>query len=921
MTRVRFDPHRVTQVLLEERLPALEQLRQAVRPYLNAHDRVDPLALEQANPFIREVLRRTLGRGNEDRAAQNRPRTAAMKPMQLFGATVASLLLECRDASGAIDLEKLRGRFGDAAADIAEQASLAGKRVPDDPWLSRQSDSLVRDLFALDPKLVEVLAEAQGTPRRLPLLDERVKALGGERPLAGYRALCVQHVLGNTMPLFDALERAGILASEISVVGRGYSDNVVARAFGSARGYRMYETPELPLGQYEGAMRRHLRQVLTQAIREAEASGRPILLIDDGGMAVKLVNTEFRRYAHLFRCVEQTSRGITEIKSVAGGLATPVVNVARAEAKMREAPFVAEAVSRSLLRDLELCGFGALDGRRVTVFGYGVIGEQVARKLAERGAIVTVIEPDAAKLARAAERFTAHATPEGLEAAELVVGCSGYRSLGPAELSRMRDGVFVASCSSAEIEVDTQYLAGSAAGHVLPARGGSGSNHLNLQFRVDGRRINLLNQGRPINFDGQINSLAPADVQLTLGLLFEAALQSVASDRHELLDIPAGVQAALVTAVEQQTREDRPGGAHRIVPAATLPPLGLGLTPDALGTTPFWDVLKRLRACPEALLRGGGEALVKPYPGLPHGVWMADNLRTAFALPELPGRIVDFEQLGPYLRVTTIDEGKRHVHLLESRLELEPPAGEWHAVCEARQVLSLPESAVLGMSDPLPRLGRDGVRMTPHLYFLADGALHGYDLRNRGTHAIDGLPGLDSSSTEFFASPAGIFDRKGGKVYLLTWDGRAVRAVLDTGKLGERVRVAPNGDSWIFTWETKRPRRAVMALVDPIELSFCGGAHVDLPAGRQLHSIHTEVHRRPGSPFISSTETFFQLADAAHPNHEVERAPLTLDGRHWSMDDIGNSLSRLSREPYVERGDFVGGRNVAHVSRSSLAKK
>jgi S-adenosylhomocysteine hydrolase len=402
----------------------------------------------------------------------------------------------------------------------------------------------------------------------LPVLEAMHAALGGvDRTSGGLFGL--QHLFGSTASLIHRIIRDRIAPDNVFLLGKPYSTNHRVLAHLARRGYRVHpDSTRQPLRQdNDSAMDRRIASML-DAIRgrfaaDPRLEGRRMLLIDDGGRAIRLLHT--RRYADIrrrFTCVEQTRCGARSVREIT--LEIPVINVAESWVKLEhESPLIAESVTEELGKQLGiLCASGLPVGGRALVIGYGAIGKAVGDELRRLGYRVEVFDSDPCKRADARQDgLRVHAgLHEALAGGGIVVGCTGLPTLGPVDYDHIPDGTILISASSADVEFrawnlrsagrclgrpQDWALATVAEGEAHDPRRGHPCFSL---FRVENRqgRFFLVNGGFPVNFDGGVDTIAPAKIQLTRALLYVGAWQASLTREPGLHDLDGSVQQRLL---------------------------------------------------------------------------------------------------------------------------------------------------------------------------------------------------------------------------------------------------------------------------------------------------------------------------------------------------------------------------------------
>jgi len=388
----------------------------------------------------------------------------------------------------------------------------------------------------------------------MPVLDALHAELGGvDGRVRGLFGL--QHLFGSTASLLRTIADGRIESSRVSLLGKPYSANrQVVRFLRETLGYNVHpDSCEQPLDRdNDGEMDRRVATILAsirRRIDEWDDLQARVLLIDDGGRAIRLLHSdEFSDIRDRFTCVEQTRCGIRTIEDL--DVRIPVVNVAESWVKLEhESPMIAESVSQELCRQLvALDTAGIRVGERALIIGYGAIGRAVSADLRQRGCRVaihdrneeqrTVAEVDGYPVYRDLR------TAMGREAC-VILGCTGKPVFDQGDYAHIPDGAILVSASSADVEFRAWQLrvAGECMGRPEawggPVDATDASHPCFSLFRIanGGRRFYLVNGGFPVNFNGGIDPIPPNKIQLTRALLYLGALQASSETEpgiHEL---------------------------------------------------------------------------------------------------------------------------------------------------------------------------------------------------------------------------------------------------------------------------------------------------------------------------------------------------------------------------------------------------
>lgn len=395
--------------------------------------------------------------------------------------------------------------------------------------------------------MLKVEYNTDQVPIKLPLLEclKNIYKVKKSQPLRGYRLLGVQHIQGTSIPLIDSISEAGIKYEDIFLVGKAYSIHPLAADFLLKKGchfnpqfqMRNYENP------YEEEIEFDIRDTLRKIMSVTEKN-KPILIIDEGGKAVRIIHEEYPEYLHLFKCVEQTTRGIKEVSKI--GLSCPVINVARSQAKKTvEGPLIAESMLYSL--DLLLAKNNELfelKDRKCLIIGYGVIGSIIAEELTKRGYSISIYDSNVCASNKAREkgfRTISVLDPE-MEEVSLILGCTGNSDFDVEHISNLKNGVLLVNCASSDLEFSSWKIRRNGtitASRMAPEQPPDLYRPWNNLYKASfhNKTIFLANGGFPINFNGTLDPISPENFQLTRALIYAGLLQVIQTNSVGVIDL------------------------------------------------------------------------------------------------------------------------------------------------------------------------------------------------------------------------------------------------------------------------------------------------------------------------------------------------------------------------------------------------
>ena len=304
----------------------------------------------------------------------------------------------------------------------------------------------------------------------MPVLRSVRERFAAERPLEGVAIGACLHVTAETANLVVTLRAGGADVALCAANPLSTQDDVVTAL-------REHATVLAKRGEGVEAYTGHIRAV---------ADTSPQIVLDDGADLLSLT------HEGAIGGMEETTTGLLRLRGL-DGLACPVlaVNEAQAERAFNDRFGTGQSVVDGILRATNLL----LPGRTVCVLGFGWTGKGIADRVKGAGAAVIVCEVDPLRALEA--RMEGYAVMPALDAAEradVFITVTGANDVLTREhFERMPSGAVLANAGHFDVEIDLPALRALAtdAREVLP---------LVEQFTLpDGRRLNLLAQGRVVN--------------------------------------------------------------------------------------------------------------------------------------------------------------------------------------------------------------------------------------------------------------------------------------------------------------------------------------------------------------------------------------------------------------------------------------
>ena len=317
---------------------------------------------------------------------------------------------------------------------------------------------------------------------RMPVLRMIRKRFEEERPLEGMKIAACLHVTTETANLMRTLKAGGAEVALCASNPLSTQDDVVAS---------LVEHDEIAVfavnGEDNERYYKHINAVLDIG---------PVVTMDDGADLVSTLHKERRELLEgVIGGTEETTTGVIRLRSMEqnGVLGYPIIAVNDAQTKhfFDNRYGTGQSTVDGILRATNVL----LAGSRVVVFGYGWCGRGTAMRARGMGANVVVVEVDPVKALEALmDGFTVLGSHEAAEIGDVFVTLTGNISVIRKEhFEKMKDGAIIANSGHFNVEIDIPEL------EKMSTSKKRVREQVDQYMLPDGRRINLLGEGRLIN--------------------------------------------------------------------------------------------------------------------------------------------------------------------------------------------------------------------------------------------------------------------------------------------------------------------------------------------------------------------------------------------------------------------------------------
>jgi adenosylhomocysteinase len=302
------------------------------------------------------------------------------------------------------------------------------------------------------------------------------------QPLKGIRVSACLHVTAETANLMIALRDGGADVALCASNPLSTQDDVAASLV------RDYSIPVFAIkGEDNDSYYSHIM---------AAVDHRPQITMDDGADLVSVLHTKRKsELANVIGGTEETTTGVIRLRAMAkeGVLQYPIVAVNDADTKhLFDNRY---GTGQSTIDGIVRATNFLLAGSKFVVAGYGWCGRGLASRARGAGAEVIVTEIDPTKALEAVmDGFRVMSMEEAAKLGDVFCTVTGNKNvLAKQHFELMKDGAIISNSGHFNVEIDIPSL------EKLSSSKRTTRNFVDEYSLRDGRRINLLGEGRLIN--------------------------------------------------------------------------------------------------------------------------------------------------------------------------------------------------------------------------------------------------------------------------------------------------------------------------------------------------------------------------------------------------------------------------------------
>ena len=331
--------------------------------------------------------------------------------------------------------------------------------------------------------------------QHMPIMTSIAETFGDERPLEGQTVAMAMHVEAKTAVLTEVIAEAG---AEVAITGCNplSTHDDVSAALDANDTITSYAEREVDDEAYYAAI-------------EATLDHGPTVTVDDGGDLVMAIHDEYPELIDsILGGCEETTTGVHRLRAMDGDGELHYPMFAVNDTPMKRLFDNVHGTGEASLSNIAMTTNLSFAGKTVVVAGYGYCGKGVAKKAKGQNAhvIVTEVEPRRALEAHM-EGYEVRPMAEAAETGDIFVTTTGNRDVIVGEhFERMADGAVLANAGHFNVEIDLDSLDDLAVGR-REVRDGIEEFEM-----ADGRRINVLAEGRLVNLASPVAMGHPVEV-------------------------------------------------------------------------------------------------------------------------------------------------------------------------------------------------------------------------------------------------------------------------------------------------------------------------------------------------------------------------------------------------------------------------
>jgi len=361
----------------------------------------------------------------------------------------------------------------------------------------------------------------------MKLLDFTQK-LYKEIDLSDYSLITCHHILEIDYLVIKALCENGLKPEKIYVLGKPYSTS--KEVLQKYKELGVYVDGASLIIDPNKSFDNYFESVISNFIvKVSENISGKVIVWDDGGLLNTQLNNSNNLPFNIVSSVEQTSSGFNKLADTV--LNFPIVNMARSKAKLQfESLFIAD---KNIQRLAAYRHTFQKDIKSALIIGGGPIGQVMKGGLVDMNIDVKIYDRDI----EVSDYDTDIKLVHVISGFDVIIGATGEQALTVDDLSVLKNGCVLLSVSSSDREFD-------AVGWRKKA--GITDSSVHKDILLDGRV--LLNNGFPLNFTGEPESVPLKYIQLTGALTLAAIYTGVqlTEDNNDWVDIPQDKQEKII---------------------------------------------------------------------------------------------------------------------------------------------------------------------------------------------------------------------------------------------------------------------------------------------------------------------------------------------------------------------------------------
>ena len=379
--------------------------------------------------------------------------------------------------------------------------------------------------------------------KELKLLNKLSDLIPKSNILEDWTCIYVQHLLESNIACIKFLESMGLKKESLYILGKGYSSNVDVYQYLINHGYNV--TDPIDNYKYNYFFDKSIELRIINLINKNKKKFKKIIVLDEGGYAMKAISSIENKMKYKFKFVELTSRGAKYYNKIFNDF--PIIDVAHSKVKKEiESKIIAESMIDNMIRLLleKKINYKKM---KCGLIGYGEIGKQLYKFLKKIFSSISIYDN---------QTFVTD-LPKLLNDSDIILSSTGNGTVFENHYDALFGKKYFINCGSSDVEFnlwkikkDKKFDSFNIENKQKPWKG-----DVVIQDKL--KTLIFLRGGFPINFDGTKDPISPNVIQLTRTLMMSGAIQAINTELPGVHELSKTVQDYIIEKFNDLNQEKK----------------------------------------------------------------------------------------------------------------------------------------------------------------------------------------------------------------------------------------------------------------------------------------------------------------------------------------------------------------------------